>query len=118
MPHFFRLFLDPPTPTLSILRDLYVSQSNSYPAGSSSAGSNSSLLFSLERESFHLSLSTTSGCLFRRFVVFRKLFLDLSLKLGVIWLCNRCRMSVSALVLSQSAAISRQMFSGAIPASL
>lgn len=50
MPHFFRLFLDLPTPTLSLLRDLQVGQSNSCPAGSSSAGSNSSLLFSSERE--------------------------------------------------------------------
>jgi len=117
MPHVFRLFLDLPTPTLSQLRDLQVGQSNSYPAGSSSAGSNSSLLFSLERESFHFSLRTSSGCLFRSFVVFRKLFLDLSLKLGVTWLCNGCRMSVSVLVLSQSAATSRPMFGGEISAS-
>lgn len=75
MPHFCRLFLDLSTPTLSLLRDLQVGQSNSYPAaGRNSAGSDSSLLFSLERESFHLSLRTSSGCLFRGFVVFRILY--------------------------------------------
>lgn len=87
--HIFNLFLDLPIPTLSLLRDLQVSKSHSYPASSISAGSNSSLLFSLKRESFHLSLRTSSGCFFfRGFVVLRKLFLDLSLKLGMFCLCN------------------------------
>jgi len=115
--HFCKLFLDLPTPTISLLRDLQVGQSNSCLACSSSTVSSSSLLFSLEIEIFHLSLCISTGCLFRGFVVFRKLFLDLSLKIDLFCLFNGCRISVSALVLFQSTETSRWMFSGAIPAS-